>query len=146
MRSGCGRTRYGRRDETRPIISASQPSENAFAGRSQLKHEVNTHVLGTIPVTSRVGQGRFVVPRTMVSINARSPTMGALWYHRDFGCGGLMAWRLVNSQPKVGPLTPEAAIMHGNLAARNGADGRPSAAKTPKRKSGHRSFCRPGPG
>ncbi|WP_210170104.1 hypothetical protein, partial [Rhizobium sp. Leaf391] len=31
--SGCGRTRYGRRDETRPIISASRPSENAFAGR-----------------------------------------------------------------------------------------------------------------
>jgi hypothetical protein len=37
------------------------------------------------------------------------------------GCGGLMAWRLVNSQPKVGPPTPEAAIMHSNLAVRNGA-------------------------
>lgn len=38
-----------------------------------------------------------------------------------------MAWRLVKSQPKVGPPTPEAAIMHSNLAVRNGAGRRPTA-------------------
>ncbi len=56
MRSGCGRTRYGRRDETRPIISASQPSENAFAGRSRSKLSLPQLWIRSRPMSRRRGE------------------------------------------------------------------------------------------
>ena len=55
-----------------------------------------------------------------------------------------MAWRLVNSQPQVGPaltisafVASEAAIVHSDLAGRNGAGSGRAASEERRRESGH---------